>query len=59
MPGNIPGTSTPPAPPALETDNEADIAQLCHEGGVRLMMMLMSKAIPYKLDSAESKPLCK
>ena len=58
MPGNLPSTPASPAPPALESDNEADVTQLCREGEVRLMVMVMSKAIPYRLDSAESKPLC-
>ena len=58
MPGNLPGTPASPALPALESDNEADVEWLCHEGGVRLMAMLMLNAIPYRLDSAETKPLC-
>ena len=59
MPGNFPDTSAPPAPtPAFtESDSEADVEWLCYEGGAGLAAFLMSKAIPHKADSAESKPL--
>ena len=61
IPGNFPNTSALPAPiPAsAEFDSKADIKQLCYEGGAGLATFLMSKAILYKADSAESKPLCK
>ena len=60
MPGNFSNTSAPPAPtPAFaESDSKADIKWLCHEGGAGLATFLMSKAIPHKADSTESKPLC-
>ena len=59
MPGDFPNTSAPPAPiPAsAESDSEADVKQLCYEGGAGLAAFLMSKAISHKADSAESKPL--
>ena len=61
MPGDFPNTSVLPAPISTSTksDSEADIEQLCHEGGVGLAAFLISKAIPHKADSAKSKPLCK
>ena len=60
MPGNFPNTSLLPAPipTSGESDSEADVKQLCHEGEARLATFLMSKAIPYKADSTESKPFC-
>ena len=60
MPGNFSNTSAPSAPtPAFaESDSEADIKWLCHEGGAGLATFLMSKTISYKADSTESKPLC-
>ena len=59
MPGNFSDTSMPPAPiPAsAESDSKADIEQICQEGGAGLAAFLMSKAIPHKADSVESKPL--
>ena len=60
MPGNFPNTSALPAQilASTESDSEADVEWLCHEGGAGLATFLMSKAIPHKADSAESKPLC-
>ena len=59
MPGDFPNTSVPPAltPTSAESDSEADVEQLCHEGGAGLAIFLMSKIISYKADSTESKPL--
>ena len=63
MPGNLPGT--PVAPPAhtptppTTSDSEDDIEWLCHEGGADLVAFLMSKAIPIKAVSAETKPIHK
>ena len=63
MPGNLP--STPVAPPAhtpmppTTSDSEDDVEQLCHEGGADLAAFLMSKAIPIKAVSAETKPIHK
>ena len=59
MPGDFPGTSAPPAPisTSTESDSKADIEWLCCEGGAGLAAFLMSKAIPHKADSVESKPL--
>ena len=42
MPGNFPDTN---------------IKQLCHKGEAALAAFFMSKAIPHKADSTESKPL--
>ena len=60
MPGNFPNTSAPPAtiPASAESDSKADVEWLCHEGRAGLATFLMSRAIPHKADSAESKPLC-
>ena len=60
MPGDFPNTSALPAsiPAFTESDSEADVEWLCHEGGAGLATFPMSKAIPHKADSAKSKPLC-
>ena len=60
MPGDFSNTSMPPAliSTSAESDSEADIEWLCHEEGAGLAAFLISKAIPHKADSAESKPLC-
>ena len=61
MPGNLPGT--PIAPPAhtpmppTTSDSEDDIEWLCREGEADLAAFLMSKAIPIKAVSAETKPI--
>ena len=59
MPGKFPNTSTLPGPIpfSAESDSEADIKWLCCEGEAGLATFLMSKTIPHKVDSAESKPL--
>ena len=59
MPGDFPDTSALPAPIPASTkfDSEADIKQLCHEGEAGLAAFFMSKTIPHKTDSAESKHL--
>ena len=59
MPGNFPNTSAPPAPipTSAKSDSKANVEQLCCEGGAGLAAFLMSKAILYKGDSAESKLL--
>ena len=59
MVGNFSDTSVlpTPIPTSAESDSEADVEQLCHEGGAGLAAFLMSKVIPHKADSAESKPL--
>ena len=61
MPGNLPGT--PVAPPAhtpippTASDSDEDVERLCHEGGADLAAFLMSKAIPIRAVSAETKPI--
>ena len=63
MPGNLP--STPVAPPAhtpmppTASDSKDDIEWLCCEGEADLAAFLMSKAIPIKVVSAETKPIHK
>ena len=63
MPGNLPGTSiAPPAHtpmPPTASDSEDDVEWLCSEGGADLAAFLMSKAIPIKAVSAETKPIHK
>ena len=60
MPGNFSDTSVLLAPNSIsiEFDSKTDVKQLFHEGGAGLAAFLMSKAIPYKADSAKAKPLC-
>ena len=62
MPGNLPSTPiTPPAHtpmPPTTSDSKDDVERLCHEGGADLAAFLMSKAIPIKAVSAETKPIC-